>query len=245
MKKTIVTVIVALSASLGCLAQVAPEELIKAVDAMTPEQARELRHTLGEKLAPSPRASFYIAPSMSKYNKTGVEEGVKFSADEPDVSKIMGLAIGFTCEVLPMVRIGPELGLNSVMDSDYKKDRGYSRATLQTVDGALVVQVKPMGFRHGSLWLDAAGGYGSAWLETLNTPSSENDSSTVREKSAGYWFVTPRLGAAWKLGRYAALFGTAGYRFAESVSMKQGGESTGPSFDSSGYEFRLGLGFNM
>jgi hypothetical protein len=93
------------------------------------------------------------------------------------------------------------------------------------------------------LWTEIAPGVGSVALETVDTPNGE--ATTLRSFDGSFTQVDLQGGVSWRFNPVLTLFLSAGYRFAESVDLEEGGKTSEVKFDASGFSGRFGLGVNF
>jgi hypothetical protein len=236
--------------SLGAMAraEVTPDEVIKAVDQMTPEQV----NTLGRKLEarywkPIPEGFFSrvaIGIDASGYALDKVDlAGATPSAGARDLEDAGGMDVSFLWQAwTPRSRIGFRCGSFGSEDDDLTPG-GYSRAELYGGYGALVGNWQFVRADHWLLWGEVAGGYGQLSAETVDTPAG--GATTQRDFDGDFWLGDVRLGVSWRFNPVLDLHASAGYRFAQEVDLEEGGDNAGFRADPSGFGVQLGLGINF
>jgi opacity protein-like surface antigen len=248
-KRAAIAAMAVVAAGLGVqAADLSPEDLIKAVDKMTPEQAHQVKRELDSKSRQTrsyawlSQFSVEFAGVWERFDKYGIENE-RFSADKPDLEKSMGGALALQWKPLDYLGLGVEYGFYAGSDKDLSNG-SYSSAKLLGSHTAARIRLEFLKQRYVLAWADASVGMGSVAIETVDTPRGQ--ATTLREYDADYWFATPAVGLAFRCTEGFSIFGQAGYRFCEKVDLKQGGSKLSDrELDGSGVELRLGVGFNI
>ncbi|TAN36757.1 MAG: hypothetical protein EPN23_08075 [Verrucomicrobia bacterium] len=232
----------------GLRAEVGAQDLLNAVDKMTPDEAQLFYQKMESKFwKPLPegfftRMSVSVAAEGSGIAKVN-PDGLSKTGGELDMKRASGGDITILWNVIdPKLRLGVELG--SLLASDSKlEDGNYARMELQSGLGALVVNYQLVKRTHWYLFTQATAGVGGARLETLDTPKGQ--ASTIRSYDASFTWAQLQAGAAWRPNPVLTLFLSGGYRFAERVDLKEGGDAHHGQLDLSGASGRLGVAFNF
>lgn len=229
-------------------AETTPDEIVAAVDKMTPEQAQELFHSVAKKMHENKgerRGSglgLALSTAYASFDKVEVpfstSAGEKLNIDEPWGAQL-DITSRCRCE---RMRWGLRLAGWTPQDADIS-DAGYTRATLAAYEVSVLANVQLVRKPRFLVWGEAAGGRGSAALETLDTPAGE--ASTLRELTANYWVGDVRAGVAWRSRPGCAVFGTGGYRFANDTKWKEADRDTSARLDTSGFVASIGVAFNL
>ncbi len=249
MKTIRISVILVLVCGVAAYAEVTPDDLIKAVDQMTPEQVNEFQRKLDAKLwKPVPQGFFSrmavdLGLSFSSLNT--VDFGaVPLSGGNLDVESVSGLDLGLLWRVGSgdRFRLGLRLGGWGAIDSNLGA-AGYSRAEL--TGGSLAFAANYQLIRSKSLlvWTELAPGAASVTLDTVDTPMGQP--TTLRSFDGSYGQLDVQAGASWRFNPVLMLFMSGGYRFAESVDLEEGGKTRDMEFDASGFVGKFGLGINF
>jgi len=232
----------------GAYAEVTPEQVLEAVDKMTPEQVLALSQKLESKVwKPIPegfftRAAFDIGVSGSSLDKVDLKS-VPLSGGKLTVDEIDGLDLGL------LWRIGGEhfrLGLRMSAWDTYDSnlgEGGYSRVEISGGSVALAANVQAIRTDKFLLWAEVAPGGSWVAIDTVDTPSGQ--ATTLRQLDASFGQVDVTAGASWRMNRILSFSASGGYRFAESVTLEEGGQKIDARLDASGYLGRIALGFNF
>lgn len=227
---------------------VSPEDLINAVDAMTPEQVQLFQQKLEARFwEPVPEGFFTrmgvdVAATVSTPDKANLSS-VSLSGGPMDLDTVAGASFGLLWRVTnERLRLGLRVDQGVAMDSNLT-DAGYSRVTLNTGTMSLAVNVQCLRTDRWLLWTEVAPGFGYVEVETVNTPTGQP--TTIRSLDQAFSHVDLVAGVSWRMNPVLSLFLSGGYRVAESVDLDEGGRSTPVAFDASGFTGRLGLGINL
>ncbi len=229
-------------------AEVTPDDLIRAVDQMSPEQVHAFQQKLEAKMwEPVPQGFFTrmavdLGVSYASLDTLDLSS-VPLSGGNMNVDQVGGIDVGLLWRLSgERFRIGLRLGSWAAVDSNLGEG-GYSRA--EVTGGSLALAANYQWVRSGSwlIWTEMAPGVGSVEVETVNTPSGE--ATTLRSFDGSFAQVDLQGGASWRFNPVLTLFLSAGYRFAESVDLEEGGQTSGVTFDASGFNARAGLGVNF
>jgi hypothetical protein len=240
----------AVAAACGMTAwgEVTPDEVIGAVDKMTPAQANQFSQKLESKLwKPVPEGFFSrmavdFGVSAGTLDETGVSD-LRLSGGDMDVDSVGGFDIGIFWRVFdPRFRLGLRLGSWGAEDSNLELP-GYSRVELYGGTVAVAANMQWVRKPNWLLWTEVAAGSGAVELDIVNTPTGQ--ATTWRTYDGEYALLDLQAGVAWRLNPILSLFASGGYRFAESVDLEEGGVETGLDFDGSGGYGRIALGVNF
>ncbi len=236
--------------SWGTLAhgEVSPEDLIQAVDRMSPEQAHDLQQKLEAKLwEPVPQGFFTrmavdIGVAYSSLDNVDLAS-LSLSSGGMDVDEVSGMDVSLLWRLFSeRFRFGLRFGSWAARDSDLS-EAGYSRA--EVVGGNLSLVANYQWVRSDSwlVWTELAPGAGSIAVETVDTPAHQP--TTLRSFDRSFGQLDLQAGASWRFNRVLCLFLSGGYRFAESLNLGEGGRATALEIDASGFTARGGLGVNF
>jgi hypothetical protein len=241
-------VVLVLAVCVAAYGQVTPDDLIRAVDQMTPDQVNELQQKLDAKQwKPIPegfftRMSIDLGVSYSSLDTVDLGS-LAMSGGDMDVENVSGLDLGLLWRVGEgdRFRLGVRLGGWGAIDSNLA-EAGYSRVEL--VGGYLALAANYQLIRSKSclVWTEIAPGAGSVTIDTLNTPTGQP--STLRSFDGSFGQVDFQAGASWRFNPIMTLFMSGGYRLAESVDLEEGGRTRDAEFDASGFVGKFGLGVN-
>ena len=229
-------------------AETGAQDLLNAVDKMTPEEAQLFQQKLEAKYwQPLPegfftRMSFTLSMESSGLAKVNPANQSK-TGNELDLSRASGGEVAILWNLFdPKLRLGLEFG--TLLASDSKlEDGNYAREDLQAGLGALVVNYQLIREAHWQLFTQASAGVGGARLDTLDTPKGQ--ATTIHSYDASFPWAQLQLGLAWRPNPVLTLFASGGYRFAGSVDLKEGGDDHHGKLDISGGSGRLGVSFNF
>jgi hypothetical protein len=232
----------------GLRAEVGAQDLLNAVDKMTPDEAQLFYQKLESKFWKPLPEGFFTRMSVSiAAEGSGIAKVRPDNLSQTGAKLDMNRAGGGQVTILwnvcdPKLRLGVEFG--SLLASDSKlEDDNYARMDLQSGLGALVVNYQLVKRPHWYLFTQATVGVGGARLETLDTPKGQ--ASTMRSYDASFTWAQLQAGAAWRPNPVLTLFLSGGYLFAERVDLKEGGDEHHGQLDLSGASGRLGLAFNL
>ena len=236
-----------LSVSVSAMAvEPTPDELIKTVGNMSTDQLIQLNKIVRDKYSQKygeafSRFGINLDYSLIGFKKTGVED-MAFSGGDMNLDPMMGGTISAYWRCLSKLQLGVEYQGFTGWDAD-KEQAGYSDANLSGYMTGLSANYHVVRMEQFGVWLNLTGGYGAIALETLNTPVGE--ASEMHRYRQSYMFGKAGAGAQWRLTHWFSVFAAGGYRLAEKVELKEGGEKTGFDLDASGYEAKVGIGFNL
>lgn len=227
-------------------AEPTPDELIKTVEKMSIDQLMQLNKVVRDKYSEKygemiSRFGLNLDFSMLGLKDNGSED-MKFSAGDLDPEPMLGFALGLYYRCIPKLQVGVEYQGFAGWNSD-KNNGGYSDADIAGYMAGLSANYHLLRMDKFGLWCNLTGGYGAFAMDTLDTPAGE--ASELHRYRQNYLFAKAGLGAQWRLTQWFSLFASGGYRIAEKVELKEGGEKTGFDLDASGYEARVGMGFNL
>jgi len=227
------SLVLVLAAATASAAEMTAEELLGAVDQMTPEQAQAFSQKLEAKLwQPVPEGFF-----------SRLAGSVALSGGELDVESVDAFDIGLLWRAFsPRLHLG--LRMESWMASDSNLGPGgYSRVEVEGGGVTLVANYQLVRHDTWLVWAELGGGGGGVMVDTVDTPAGE--ATTLRSFDQDFGMGDARLGAAWRFNRALCLQVSGGYRFAESVELDEGGSETPVTVDASGPSGRIGLGVNF
>lgn len=242
------SLVIMLAAATASAAEMTADELLGAVDQMTPEQAQAFSQKLEAKLwQPVPEGFFSrMAVDMNvgggELDKVDVGS-VALSGGELDVESVDTFDVGLLWRAFsPRLHLG--LRMESWMASDSNLGPGgYSRVEVEGGGVTLVANYQLVRNDAWLVWAELGGGGGGVMVDTVDTPAGE--ATTLRSFDQDFGMGDARLGAAWRFNRALCLQVSGGYRFAESVELDEGGSETPVTVDASGPSGRIGLGVNF
>lgn len=233
----------------GSLARGAtPEELLQAVDQMTPEQAYAFSEKLDAKLWQGVPEGFFTRMAID-FGVSGSTldtvdlGGVSLSSSDLDLEDVGGFDVGILWQAFhPRMRLGLRFTGWSATDSNLG-DAGYSRVDLTGGELLAAAHVAWVRSKSWILWTELDAGVGSIILDTIDTPAG--DATTLRRFDGDYGVGVLQAGAMWRFNPALAIQLSGGYRFAESVTLEEGTRESTPELDASGPLARIGLGVNF
>jgi hypothetical protein len=246
MKKCVAVVL--MGAAMAARAEVTPQEMLDAVDKMTPQEAYDLALKLEAKTwDPIPEGFFSRIAARLDAAACWLDDvdlgGLNLSAGSLDVEEADGLDITVLWQLFrPDLRLGFRIGAFSVEDSDLDGG-GYSRVTLDGAYGEFVANWACVRRPHWLVWGEAGIGGGGLDVESVDTPAGA--ATTLREFDGDFWLADLRAGVTWMFNDVLSLSLSGGYRFAGEADLDEGGHNTGLSADPSGPGVQLGLGINF
>ncbi len=229
-------------------AEVTPDELLQAVDRLSPAQAQQFSQSLEAKTwEPVPKAIFHRLALTLGF---GVGQMADLDLGGTDVSNrgldndtVGEFELGLSWWLgRPEWRLGLRMGSYGSEDSGMD-DAGYASAELMGSYSEIVLGYQFQRTPTWILWADLGLGGASAELETLNTPAAGG--TTLRRYDGDYNLLDLRAGAAWRMNPVLALFATGGYRLASETDLEQADTATGPELDASGPFGQIGLAANL
>ena len=236
-----------LSISVSAMAvEPTPDELIKTVEKMSTDQLIQLNKIVRDKYSQKygeafSRFGLNFDYSLLGFKKTGAED-MALSGGDMNLDPMMGGTISLYWRCVSKLQLGIEYQGFTGWNAN-KNQNGYSDVELAGYMSGLSANYHVLRMEQFGVWLNLTGGYGAIALETLDTPSGE--ASVMNRYRRDYLFGKAGVGAQWRLTHWFSVFASGGYRLAEKVELKEGGENTGFDLDASGYEARLGIGFNL
>jgi len=233
---------------MGARAEANAQDLLNAVDKMTPDEALLFRQKLEAKAwQPLPEGFFTRMSISCAAEASGLARVTPGSQSKTgtdlDLNRASGGALTFLWNVCdPRLRLGLEF--ESLLASDSTlEDGSYARSDLQSSLLGLVVNYQLIRESCWELYTQATVGVGGARLDTLDTPKGQ--ASTEHVYDASFPWAQLQVGAAWRPNPVLSLFISGGYRFAGRADLHEGGEDLHGSLDLSGATGRLGLAFNF
>ena len=229
-------------------AQVTPEDVLSAVDEMSPEQVYELYEKLDAKLwHPLPEGFFtrlgvLFSVSGTTFDKVNLSS-LGLAVGGLDVDRASGAEMSLLWQCFdPRFHLGVRGGSWYSRDSD-RAAAGFSRVEVEGGHLSLACTYRLVRETEWQVWAEAAVGVAGMTVDILNTPLGA--ASTVRELEAGMWMGDIGAGAAWRFNPVLSLFGALGYRLTEDVDLEEGGDDIGASVDASGVSGRIGISANF
>lgn len=230
-------------------AVVSPEDILDAVDQMTEEQVRELYHKLGARWRKPmskgtlSRLTVDLGSTFSRLDTVDLSS-VTLSGGSMDVEDPRGSSFGLLWRFGrgDRLRVGARFGSWEADDSN-RGAEGYSRVNVTGKTMMLALNYQFVRTDPWILWAEVAPGGGWIEVDTLDTPTGE--ASTLRELERGFPQVDFQVGASWRLNSFFSFYLSGGYRLAEAVNLKEGGESTPVRVNASGFSGRCGFGINF
>lgn len=227
--------------------EVTPDELLRTVDQMSPQQVHDFSRKLEARLwEPVPggffsRMAVDLGVSMSSLEKVDMTK-ISLSGGKMNVNTVDGMDLGILWQMFsPQFRFGLRMGGWAATDSNLG-DAGYSRADLSGGSVALAANYQWIRSDHWLLWTEIAPGAGSIRLDVVNTPSGEP--TTFRSFDGSYAQVDLQAGLSLRANPVLAIFLSGGYHLTESLKLEEGGTKSVVEFNASGFYGRLGLSFN-
>lgn len=230
-------------------AETTPEDILRAVDQMTPEQAHELQRKIAKRQwDPVPGGFFDRLAIRGSFNVQSVKDidlaALNLSSGNDLDLDVMG---GGEFTVLWQLfsdrfRTGFKGAALYAEDSDIST-AGYSRVELNQNAAALVANYQLVRADKFLWWTEAGLGGGSITMEVLDTPSG--GSSTLLEYEKDYGLAELSTGIEWRFNSELSLNVHVGYQFAEEIELEQAGQKTALSIDPSGVKGGLGLSYNF
>lgn len=249
MKHTMTVMMVAAAGWAGIArAETSPQDLLSAVDKMTPDEAQLFYQKLEAKFwKPLPEGFFTkmgvsVAAEVSGLAK--VSPGSQSTlGSKLDLSRAGGGEVSLLWQMLdPKLRLG--VAFSSLLASDSKLEEGsYARSDLMAGMGALVAHYQLVREAHWQLFTQASIGVGGVRLDTLDTPKGL--ATTIHSYDASFPWLQLQAGIAWRPNPVLILFAGGGYRFAGRATLSEGGDTDHGKLDVSGATGRFGLGFNF
>ena len=237
-----------LVAAVGAQAEMTAEDLIQAVEEMSPEQVATFQRTLRERrTAPDARKRYFrgkaldLGFSYAGLNRVNLD-AVTLSAGDMDIDRVRGIDLGLLWRKTDRFLLGFRFGNWTAEDSNLNEN-GYTRADIKGGYFSLALNYQIVQSDSWLLWAEVAPGFGSVDLTTVNTPSGE--ATTLRYFDDSFFQTDLHAGISWRCTKYLTVFLSGGYRFAESVNLDEGGSSSDVSFDASGFTGKWGLGLNF
>jgi hypothetical protein len=246
--KRMLAIMMMVACGMAAKAEVTPDEVLGAVDKMTPEQAHAFSQKLEAKLwQPVPEGFFSrmaldMGVSGGSLDDAGLS-GLTLSGGDLDVESVGGLDLGIFWRLFdPRFRLGLRMGSWGSTDSNLGP-AGYSRVDLLGSTLALAANMQWVRNPNWLIWTEVAPGSGSVRMDVVDTPVGQ--ATTLRSFDGGYALLDLQAGAAWRLNAILSVFVSGGYRFAESIDLEEGGTETALDFNASGGFGRVGVGVNF
>lgn len=249
MKRIMISLLMVFIFISAASAETTPEDILQAVDRMTPEQAHELqRKIVKRQWEPVPGGFF---------DRLAVRGAVDVqSLEEVDLSSL-GLSSGRDLDLDAVS--GGELTVLWQMFSDkfragfksaglYAEDSdisnaGYSRVELTKNSIALAANYQFVRADKFLWWTEMALGGGQINMEVLDTPTGAASTLSTYDKDYGFGELT--TGIEWRFNPELSLNVYVGYQFAEKVDLDQADRETDITLDPSGVKGGLGLSYNF
>ena len=229
-------------------AETSPQDLLNAMDKMTPDEAQLFYQKLEAKYwQPLPEGFFTRMGAVLSFEASGLAKVRPASQSQLGSTLDLSHAAGGEMALLwnvcdSKLRIGLEFGTLLASDS-ILANGSYAREDFQAGLGALVVNYQLVREQHWQLFTQAAAGVGSARLDTLDTPKGQ--ATTIHSYDASFPWAQLQAGLAWRPNPVLTLFASGGYRFAGNADLSEGGDEHHGKLDVSGATGRLGFGFNF
>ncbi len=230
-------------------AETTPEDILKAVDQMTPEQAHELHKKITKRQWDPVPTGFFdrlaIKGSMNVQSLKDVNiSSLNLSSGKDlNLETIGGSEFGILWQVFnDRFRAGFKLAALAAEDSDMSTT-GYSSVEMTLNTAALVANYQLVKSNKFIWWTEAALGGGNIDMEVLDTPTG--GPSTLARYDKGYGMGELTTGIDWRFNSELSLNLYAGYQFSEDVKMKQADQTTGITVDTSGVKGGMGLSYNF
>lgn len=230
-------------------AETTPEDILQAIDQMTPEQAHDLQRKLAKRQwEPVPGGFFDRLAIRGSINAQSLEDvdlsslGLS-SGDDLELDAVGGSEVAVMWQLFgDKFRAGVKFAGMYAEDSDITA-AGYSRVELTQNTAALVANYEVVKTVKFLWWTEAALGGGNIALEVLDTPSGE--ASTLSKFDQGYGLAELTTGVEWRFNPELALSLYVGYQFAEEIELDQADRKTDITIDPSGVKGGLGLSYNF
>jgi len=225
---------------------VAPDDVIRAVERMTPDQAYEFSQKLEARMwEPVPESIFtrfgvFAAAASTSFKKVDIS-GVDLASRNLNIDDVMGLEYGIMWRVARKTRVGLKADIWMSQDSSLT-EAGYSRVEFDASAMSVALNYRLFEERKWTLWTELDLGGGTVELRTANTPVAT--STTDRYFDGDFAMANIQVGLAWRLNSLVSLYGSGSYRFASSGNFEEGGKKSNMEFDASGFGMQLGLGVN-
>jgi hypothetical protein len=233
---------------LNAVAETTPDDILKAVDQMSPEQVQALSDKLQARYwEPIPGGFFTRMAAVgsisgSTYDKVDLSSA-SLSSSDLDLESVGGAEFELLWWIFSKnSHIGFKFGSAESRDSALTAP-GYSSAALLNNSIGLVANHQFIRGEHWQLWSELGVGAASFALNTINTPAGEG--TTIHEYDGSYAFVDLELGVSLRLNPVISIFGAGGYTFADTASIDEGDVEGMTEIDASGARVRAGLSFNF
>jgi len=231
-------------------AELTPEELIRAVDKMTPEQTVELMQRFD--------AKFWQPIPLGFFRRMAVDVGLSWSRPDsltgsildsasasPDLDQWGGLDFSILWRVdSRRTRLGLRFSSWAARDADMQA-AGYTRA--EALASQIALGLNYQWFTSPTspwiVWTEVSPGWATYELDVVNTPTGA--ATTWRTFEASYGFLDLFAGFSFRFNRALCLLVSGGYRFSDSADLDEGGRDVGSTIDTSGPVVRVGLGVNF
>ena len=230
-------------------AEITPEELIQAVEAMTPEQVHTLQQTLRQRRTATPAAKRYfrgkaldLGFTYSSFDTVNLSS-VTLSGGDMDIDDVRGFDIGLLWRPAgERFLLGLRFGNWMANDSNLGEG-GYTRADLKGGYFSLAANYQFVRSDSWILWAEVAPGFGNVKLSTVDTPNE--GATTLRFFDGSFVQADLQAGVSYRCCPNFTVFLSGGYRFAESINLDEGGRKGDLEFDASGFTGKWGLGLNF
>jgi hypothetical protein len=230
-------------------AETTPEEILDAIEEMTPEQVKELETSLAKrKWEPLP-GGFFDRIAF-KFSVVGADAGgLDFSSanlssgNDLELEAVGGDELSVLWQMFDKrFRAGFKFACMVSEDSDMG-DNGYSSAELFQTTSAIVANYQLVRTDAFIWWTEAALGGSYIELELLDTPLGE--ASTIHRYDKSYAQGELSTGFDWRFNPVLSLNCFIGYQYADDMRLEEGGRKTGIKFDPKGYKGGVGLAYNF
>jgi len=190
-------------------AEMSPQDLLNAVDKMTPDEAQLFYQKLEAKYWQPLPEGFFTRMSVSFAAEVSGLAKVNLASQSPlgntlDFNRAAGGEVALLWNVFdPKLRLGLEFGTLLASDSTLQNG-SYAREDLQAGLSALVVNYQLVREPHWQLFTQAEAGIGGAQLDTLDTPKGQ--ASTIHSYDASFPWAEVQAGLAWRPNPVLTLF---------------------------------------
>lgn len=230
-------------------AETTPEDILRAVDQMTPAQAHELQKKLVERQWDPVPGGFFerlaIRGSMNVQSLKDVDlsslnlsSGNDLKLDVVAGSEVAILWQGFN----EKFRAGFKFSRLYAEDSDIS-NAGYSRVEMTQNTAALVANYQLLRADKFLWWSEAALGGGRIDMDVLDTPAGSPSTLSKYDKSYGIGELT--TGIDWRFNSELSLNVYVGYQFSKEIELDQADRATNITIDPSGVKGGFGLSYNF
>lgn len=229
--------------------EIAPEDILKAIDQMTPEQAHEVEAKLAKRQWDPVPGGFFerlaLNGSIAVLTMDEIDlDAFKLSTGEDlELEALGGSQMSIMWRLFSeRFRAGFKFAGYMAEDSDMGPG-GYSSVELTNDTAAITANYQIIRSNSFLWWTEASLGGGNLAMEIIDTPVGE--ATSVRHLKKEYGFGELASGIAWRFNSKLSLNGFAGYQFADEIELEEGGKSTGIELEPKGWKAGLGLSYNF